>query len=170
MGKRRLRGNMRKQIITTVLALSLSACGGLGEGTLQNLNPTNLFGGTETEEQTDTQTTITRKESADGKADVAEVANVRLDYTPSGAILHAQGITTMNGYHSGSLRALNFGEADAAGIVTYAFRAIPPSDISANRSTSMTLSAGTFIPNSQLRRINAVTVTGAQNAITVRIR
>lgn len=155
-----------------VLAIcALSSCAGTSD-TFQRLNPLNLLNSDDAAEaasQTGEPQTPVAKVVDDGKVDVTRVTRARLDFTPSGVIVRADGEVPGLGYHSTRLRPLNFGQPDGNGTIWYEFRVTPPVGATA-QGGSQTLSVGTFIPNSRLRSVSSVAITGAQNDVTIRLR
>jgi hypothetical protein len=148
----------------------LSSCGSLGDR-LSALNPLNLLGGSEPVEAAaeDQGTPIVRPD--DGQSDIPRIVNARLEYTPSGVIVRANGEAPSLGYHSARLRPLNFGQPDGNGAIWYEFRATAPASAQTGGTPYLrSLSVATFIPNSRLRAVQSVTVTGTENDVTIRLR
>jgi|GEM_PF-3008741 len=153
--------------------LLLASCGNLGDR-LDALNPLNLFGDDAPVEGSDTADTAGQVEIAqpdDGRIEIPRVMNVRLDYTSSGVIVRADGEAPSLGFHSADLSPLNFGQPDGNGAIWYAFRATPPAIAQPGGDAFLrTLSVANFIPNSRLRNVQSVTITGAENDVTIRLR
>lgn len=151
----------------------LASCDGLNE-TASKLNPLNLFGSPEPEAEgaeTGGVDAFELEQPDDGKTDIQRILSARLEYTPSGVIVRANGEAPTIGYHSASLRPVNFGKPDATGAVRYEFRVLPPRSSQPEGSAlARSISVGSFIPNSRLRQISTVTVSGAENEITIRLR
>jgi len=166
----RVFGGMMTGRYIAILSLTLlTSCGTVGER-LSALNPLNLLSSNQAEPVEDTPAfEITRPD--DGKTDIPRVTSARLEYTASGVIVRADGEAPTVGYHSASLRPLNFGQPDGNGAIWYEFRAIAP-DVTqpTGRPFLRTLSVADFIPNSRLREIQSVTITGLENDVTVRLR
>lgn len=158
--------------LLAVLSVSLLAsCATVGER-LNSINPLNFLGDRNEAPQTQQEDTAeTFPDPQDGKTDIARVTRARLDYTPSGVIVRANGEAPSLGYHSTSLRPLNFGQPDGNGALWYEFRATPPAIPRQSGSEfARTLSVADFIPNSRLKNVQSVTITGAQNEVTIRLR
>jgi len=155
-----------------ILSLSLLAsCGTLGER-LGGFNPFSFIGGSdEVPEEAEERAGFVIPQIDDGKSDIPVVTSARLEYTPSGVIVRANGEAPSLGYHSASLRPMNFGKPDGNGAIWYQFRVVPPAiKQQSGSSFARTLSVGNFIPNSRLRTVQSVTITGAQNDVTIRLR
>ena len=151
----------------------LTSCSTFGDR-LNALNPMNLFDNNEVVEAAEPSGASDQIEIArpdDGKIDIPRVMNARLEYTTSGVIVRANGEAASLGYHSASLRPLNFGRPDGNGTIWYEFRAMPPKSAQPVGDAFLrTLSVASFIPNSQLGAIEAVTITGTENDVTIRLR
>ncbi len=167
-------------IARLVLILSLSclaSCASIG-ATLSALNPLNLLGDDTTETEAvdaadgaEGETFVEVPRAEDGKTDIDTVTSARLDYTPSGVIVRAEGLVPTLGYHSASLRPLYFGAPDANGTLWYEFRVLPPSDPQPEGNEfTRSLTVGHFIPNSRLKSVRAITVTAARNDVSIRLR
>lgn len=164
---------MTLRVFGIIGLLVLLSCSG-PDGSSSRFNPLNLFGepdqGTAQTDNAATETTAVA-EPKDGKTNIARIVAARLEYTQSGVIVRANGDPATLGYHSADLTPVNFGAADASGTVEFLFRVMKPvGERAAGTKLTREISVGTFIPNARLRRISAVTITGAENEITIRLR
>lgn len=159
---------MTRLVLSIACLYALSSCGPVSN-TLEKLNP---FSSPEEippeASQEDPDAFARTPAMEDGKISVDRVENARLDYTASGAIVRAEGLLSRQGHHSATLRPLNFGLPDGNGVIWYEFRVSPPQGPSA--TSLQTVSVGGFIPNARLRNALGVTIAGAQNDVTIRIR
>jgi len=164
---------MNKALIAA-LALTLATA---GCGTIRGskLNPFNWFG----RSQPEAQTTLAPKGGYPDQIGkpwqqpVAQVISLSVDKAPSGAIVTAIGLPPTQGYWQTDLVALNNGEPDANGTITYRFMLTPPAADSADArrvstQQSREVSAATFISNYKLETVRKIVVEGANNARSVR--
>ena len=175
---------MVRQGILLAAAMTLGACGGsIGSMSLASLNPfasssrpaaDTMDAAADTEVQEGASQTIVNYEApapAAPFAQVPEVTRAWLDYSPRGVIVRADAVMPTLGYHSMRLHAPQGGRADATGDVHFEFYAIPPGTApDGGTANARMVSAGAFIPNERLLTVNSVTVSGAGNARTIRLR
>lgn len=176
---------MVRQGILLAAMMTLGACGGsIGSMSLASLNPfagssrpaaDTMDDATVSDAQQDaaTQTIVNFEAPAPAApyTQVPEVTRAWLDYSPRGVIVRADAVLPTLGFHSMRLHAPQGGRADANGDVHFEFYAIPPSSApEGGTANARTVSAGAFIPNERLLTINSVTVSGAGNARTIRLR
>ena len=88
-----------------------------------------------------------------------------------GMIVRVEGLAPTWGYHTASLRPLSDGP-DAAGIMSFQFMAIPPSETEpAGAPQTREISAAIFVPDISLKKLRGVRVTGVgQQVQTLPIR
>lgn len=160
-----------KPAIPALVALTvLTSCGGVGSASVGSLNPFNWFGSSANSSATP-ETVPARQVRDDGRATVAQVLSTRLDYAPQGIIVRAEALVPAIGYHSATLRPINFGTVSESGNLAYEFRAIAPEIASPTAgASSSNLAAGTFVSSSRLGAVNSITVRGIGNEVTVRLR
>ena len=160
---------MTGRYVTLLSLMLLASC-----DTPSALNALNLLGSSQkpaAAEEPGEQVAFVIPQADDGRIDITTVTNARLEYTPSGVIVRANGEPTTLGYHSAYLRPMNFGEPDGNGAIWYQFRAMPPAfEQPVGTEFTRSLSVANFIPNSRLQAVQSVTITGAQNDVTIRLR
>lgn len=172
---------MRTSLMTTVLlvsSLSLAACGGWRDS---NLNPGNWFGNSRSlpvDDGAPTEPTeainplipservgvFKRPEAEDPSVLIANVTELQIDPTPSGAIVRATGIATRQGAYSAELRLTSTEEDAKAGTLSLAFRVIYPEDATPTGTEfSRTVHAAYSLTMDELRSVRTVRVTGREN-------
>jgi hypothetical protein len=145
---------MLRVILSLALVTSLAACG------YSRLNPFNWFGG-------DRETRVEAAESStpdDPSRLVAEVVDLAVEPTTTGAIIRATGLPPVQGFWEAELIEVERTESE----VVYEFRVLPP--LQATRVStpqSREVITGTQLTNFELRGIRTITVIGAQNRRTV---
>lgn len=159
-----------KLAISALVSLSvLSSCGGVGSASVGSLNPFSWFGSSSASSTPDA--IPARQVRDDGRATVSQVLSAQLDYAPQGIIVRAEALVPAIGYHSATLRPVNFGELSENGNLAYEFRAIAPDLLSpTSGAASASLTAGAFVGASRLQSVNSITVLGVGNEVTVRLR
>ena len=99
---------------------------------------------------------------------IAQVTNLRIEQTPSGVIIHAEGLPPRQGYWDAELVAENNGVPED-GVVTYTFR-IAPSAIGTRTGTpySREVHVAAFMSNVALNGVSQIRVQGANNSRVAR--
>ncbi|MGC8202307.1 hypothetical protein ACP2AV_06345 [Aliiroseovarius sp. PTFE2010] len=149
-------------IFVLCLAGMLAACGRVSES---RINPLNWFGNARNE------TAAAGLLPADYNAEdprpyIAQVTDLRIERTASGAIVHATGITPLLGYWDAELVSV---PSDDPSVLTYQFRMAPPSDNAMNGTPQQrTVHVGAALSNRALDDIRTVRVQAAANALSVR--
>jgi len=107
-------------------------------------------------------------EDREWRESIAQVTSLKIEQTPSGVIVHAQGLPPRQGYWDAELVAENDGTAEN-GVLTYVFR-IAPSAPGTRTGTpySRRVHVAAFLSNAALAGVSQIRVTGAQNAMTAR--
>lgn len=105
---------LRPLPLLLIVALAVSGCARLSQS---RLNPANWFGPSRP-----ATTAPPRAAAPDTRLPVAEVIDMALEPTESGAILRATGTMSGTGWHDARLVPV----ADAPGVLAYEFRAAPP--------------------------------------------
>lgn len=149
---------MAKRTYLLAVPLLVASCG-ISE---TRLNPFNWFGGSE---ETTTAAQLDVVERRDPRPLVAEITQLVIERTPSGAIVRVTGLPATQGWHGADLVNVSPDGAAFDGVMSYSLRAVPP-DGATRVSTrqSRELSAATFISNTALAGIRVIQVTGAQNS------
>lgn len=142
------------------MLLGLSLMTGCARISDSRLNPFNWFGTSQDQE------VVTPVAVADERRPlVANITALVIERTPGGAIVRATALPASQGWFAPELVRVDPDGAPVDGVVSYAFRAVPPKNPQrASTVQSRELSAAVFIPNGQLDRLRAIQVTGAQNA------
>lgn len=136
-----------------LLALSLAGCGWFGGSQYaKTLEPEGGY----------------IKPQEDGRVPVAEVTNVTVEQSLSGAIVRATGLPPTQGWWAARLVAENDGHP-VDGVMTYRFLLAPPPADSADAHRVMTptsreVTAAAFIRGPRLAGVHQVVVIGAQNS------
>ncbi len=145
---------MLRVSIALTLCLSLAACGE------SRLNPMNWFGGEREERITVTEVEI----PTDPRPLVAEVTELAIERTTSGAILTATALTEATGYWQPGL--VRTGRED--GTVTYEFRAFPPEGGAvAGPEPTRQIVAAVALSNDDLEGLRTITVVSRTNQRSV---
>ncbi len=146
---------MLRPLLIVSLILTLGACG-------SRLNPLNWFGGDREERiRVDPDAAGSAGLALDPRALVAEITQLSVEPTTSGAILRATGVTPLQGYFDASLRLV---ERTQTAIV-YEFRAAPP--LNGSTQGLQEIVAGTTLSNGELQGIRSITVIAQNNRRTV---
>lgn len=145
--------------VLVACALVLTGCARVSES---RFNPFNWFGGSRSEERV-----ATVQERSDPRPLVARITALRVERTPSGAIIRATGVPPTQGWYAGELVP----EADGpvGGVLAYRFRAAPPLE-SARVSTqqSRELVVAVSVSSITLADTRVIRVIGAGNALVSR--
>jgi len=175
---------MRKPLMLLLItSLFLTACGWRDAG----LNPRNWFGRAQTvavEPATQTNALIPKRSALRGKKQqvdtsvaIATITELRIEQTPTGAIILATGLAARQGGFDAELRldesdGDNNGDPDGAtDVLSYTFRITYPGPLTATGSTNTrTISVAQSLSKFDLRAIRLIRVQGAQNAIETRRR
>ena len=148
-------------ILVCVAPLLVAGCGAVNTSPL---NPFNWFGGRE-----DPQAVSPLEQPADPRPLIDQVTQVTIDSTPAGAIVRASGLAAAVGYWNAALVPVNRdGEADASGVLTLEFRAVPPPEPTPGSPAARTVVTGYFVSRQRLQDVRVITVTAATNSASVR--
>jgi hypothetical protein len=140
-----------------VAGLVLSGCGRLGES---RLNPMNWFGSSR-EEAPDLGPT---ELAVDNRPLVAQITDLTIERTSSGAIVRATAMTPTPGWWDPALVAENFGRA-TDGVLTLRFVAAPPREaVTAPSNSARQLIAVYPVSEALLETLSAIVVTGQENS------
>ena len=151
------------------LTVALTACGRVRES---RLNPFNWFGKDREEVATLAPTGGYAAALADDRPMVAQVTRLEIKQTPTGAIVSATGLPPTQGLWDAELVALNGGEPDENGVLTYAFKVYPPFEGTPPATRVMgpqsrEVTAAAFLNTYNLQRIRKVVVEAQGNARSV---
>ncbi len=141
---------MTRILLSLGLCLSLAACGE------SRLNPMNWFGGDREE-----RIRVSEVETpTDPRTLVAEVTDLSIEATTSGAILTATGLTDITGYWQPGLALVEV----ADGAATYEFRVAPPPEgAQTGPEPSRQIVTAIALSRGELAAIRTVTVIGRNN-------
>ncbi|MSU91386.1 hypothetical protein GE300_17540 [Rhodobacteraceae bacterium 2CG4] len=107
--------------------------------------------------------------AADGSVLVDSLAEVVPEPALRGVILRASSVAPTQGYYGAALVAANRGAPDADGIVTYAFRALPPpGEAPVGPARSRLLTAAVFVPDAALDEIRGFRVLSRTGTVDLR--
>lgn len=170
---------MRTSIALLIAAtLTVSSCGGWQDS---RANPRNWFGSAEEVElnsgaaavnplipQEDSEGIFARSEAPDNTVLIAAVTSLRVDRTPTGAIIYAEGLAARQGAYNVQLRP----DPEAPeGTLAFEFRAGYPGRATPQGSeATRTLRAAYSLSHGDLDGIRLVRVTALQNAQETRRR
>jgi hypothetical protein len=148
---------MLRLVSALTLCLGLAACGE------SRLNPMNWFGGDREERITITETGTV----VDPRPLVAEIVELAIEPTTSGAILTATALTETTGYWQPGLVEVGREE----GTVIYEFRAAAPeTGAFAGAEPTRRISAAVALGRGELQGLRAITVRSRSNLRTVERR
>ncbi|MDJ0640892.1 MAG: hypothetical protein QNJ20_18905 [Paracoccaceae bacterium] len=146
-------------ILVLATAIVLGGCARVADS---RLNPFNWFGGGE-EEGVETVEVV----ETDPRARVAQITELVVERTPTGAIVRATALPPTQGWYDAALVAAE--DAPVNGAMVYVFRAFPPDGprpVSTVRSRELT--AARALSPQDLAQIRIIRVEGALNARTAR--
>lgn len=146
-------------IIVLALATGLSACARVSES---RFNPFNWFGGSE-----ETSAQAPAELDEDPRPRVARVTSLRIEPTPTGAIVHATGLPPTQGWFAAALVPET--DEPVNGEMVYIFRAVPPREQqSVSTVQSRELTVARALSQQDLAATRTVRVIGATNALVAR--
>lgn len=106
---------------------------------------------------------------ADGTELVAALKSVVPEPALRGIILRGTGLAQSPGFFNAQMRALNEGEPDENGIVTFEFRVRPPGVVQPQGSeAAREVLAAAFVSDGDLERIAGFRILSATNIVTLR--
>lgn len=146
------------------VTVTLTACGGFQDS---RLNPFNWFGNSS--EKRIAQKELPPAERADPRSLVADVASMKVERVPGGALLTAVGVSPTQGFWRAELVPDNPDERAENGNLIYTFRIVPPTDqqlVSTKQSRSVTV--GLFLSDQTLDGVRRIVVRGQTNERSVR--
>ena len=171
---------MRKSLALILAGtLVLAGCGGWRDS---RVNPGNWFGKSQPAPvavSTDanvnplipdrkTKSIFARAEKEDLSVPVAQISALRVEPTPTGAIIHATAIAERQGAYKIDLRRLPNAEA---GTLEYSFMVLyPEADTATGTPHSRTVQAAVTVTDQDMQGIRVIRVSGAENARETRRR
>lgn len=149
----------RSLILMLALAASLSGCARVSES---RLNPFNWFGSSEESTQA-----APAEIETDPRPRVARITSLRIEPTPTGAIVRATGLPPTQGWYAAAL--VPESDEPVNGEMIYVFRAVPPQDPKrVSTVQSRELSVARALSQQDLAATRSVRVIGATNALVAR--
>lgn len=149
-------------IFVLCIAATVTACGRVAES---RFNPLNWFGNARNE-TIDGGLLPAGYNAEDPRPYVAQVTELRLERTASGAIVHATGITPTLGYWNADLVSV---PSDDPSVLTYQFRMLPPAGNAMNGTPQQRMvHVGAALSERALDGVRTVRVQAATNALSVR--
>lgn len=152
----------RTLILTLAMAVALSGCG-FGQS---RLNPFNWFrAGPEAE----TLDPVVLEERTETRPLVAEVTQLSVERTPSGAIIRATGLPPEQGWYDAELVNEDRDGLPLDGVLTYSFRARPPlAPTRVSTVQSRELHVAVAVSETVLAQTRSIRVTGSLNSRAAR--
>lgn len=145
---------MLRAILILFVMMSLAACD-------SRINPLNWFGGDREQRVRVDPDDPSRLEIVDDRALVAEITQVSVEQTTSGAIVRATGVTPLQGYFDAELVVI---ERTPTSVV-YDFRVAAPVD---NATSGLQeISVGAQLSMAELAGIRSITVIAQNNRRTI---
>lgn len=174
------RDDMRKSLALILAGtLVLAGCGGWRDS---GMNPGNWFGKSKSTPvavsadpdvnplipERKTKSIFAKAEKEDLSVPVAQISDLRVEPTPTGAIIHVTAIAERQGAYQIELRRL----PDAAtGTLEYVFRVLYPEGTTATGTPhSRTVQAAVTVTEQDMQGIRVIRVSGAKNARETRRR
>ena len=169
---------MRKPLMLLITAsLLLTACGWRDA----RLNPRNWFGKSRavtvgSADQANPlipeRSAISRKrETKDTSVSIATLTELRINPTPSGAIILVTGVSARQGAYSAELVADDANQDDTSDTLSYSFRVTyPKSPTPVGTAHTRTIHVAQSVTHHDLRNIRLIRVSGASGAIESRRR
>ncbi len=160
--------------VLLVTGLILTGCGWSNSGA----NPKNWFGGSKEApaevEAVDINPLLPRKrnsilnkkdEPVDIGVPIAKISQLRIERTPSGAIIHATGIGAREGGYGAQLVPDNSDEAAENGVLSYTFRVFYPLGTTAlGTERTRRVDVARSLSNQQMDGVRSIRVSGTDNA------
>jgi len=163
--------------VLLVTSLTLAGCGGWRNS---GLNPGNWFGNSRSVPVEESATAAAepvnpllpperagvfkRPDAVDISVPIATVSNLRIEPTPSGAIIYAEGIATRQGAYGAQLRPVTTAEEAESGVLSLSFRVAYPEDPTVvGTEFSRTVHVAYKLDRQELASIRTVRVVGREN-------
>ncbi|MBY4891641.1 hypothetical protein KUL25_02555 [Rhodobacteraceae bacterium N5(2021)] len=144
---------LRAAFLVTAL-LSLAACD-------SRINPLNWFGGDREQRITVDPDALGTGAIVDGRILAAEITQLAVEQTTSGAIVRATGVTPAQGYFNAELVLVEATET----LLAYEFRVVPP--LGSGAAGLQTISVGAELTVGELAGIRTITVIAQNNRRSV---
>ena len=145
-----------KSAVFVTAAVSLTACGSIRES---RVNPMNWFNYERQKERLTPEGAL--ENAKDIRPLVSQVAAMRIERAPGGAIVRATGLPQTQGFHTAELIEV---ETETRGLLAFEFRVVPPRPGAPGGSApSREITVGTFVSDIALQGITAIEVRGQDN-------
>jgi len=149
-----------------ILTMALSALAGCSTPWRDsNANPANWFS---TDDRPETLVPIEEDLVIDNRPLVAQVTAVSVDRTPGGIIRRATGLPAAQGYWDAGLVLEQRDGEPVDGLLSFVFRATPPTTRSEGARATRELTVARFLSNQQLQGVSELRVVAEQNSRSVR--
>lgn len=173
---------MKKPLsILVVAAVVLAGCGGWSNS---RVNPRNWFGNSQpvAVQNAPGETNplmpgsagkgmFSRPDPADYSVPIARVTELRVEPTPSGAIVYAAGVAARQGPFQTELRLVTTEEDAEAGVMAFSFRVVYPKDATVVGSElSRTVHDARTLSRQDMDGVKVIRVSGRENALESRRR
>lgn len=157
-------------------ALVLAGCGSIATS---KANPMNWFGGS-TSQKVDPRSAnnplipatnaFKRPKAVYQGQLVDQIAELRIERRPGGAVIHVVGVTDVIGYYDTKLEAENDGKP-VKGVLSYALKAVRPAQtVGVGGEAARRINVATFVTDQDLAGVRSIVVKGARNQRTTRRR
>ena len=145
-----------KSAVFVTAAASLTACGSIRES---RVNPMNWFNYERQEERLTPEGAL--ETAKDIRPLISQVADMRIERAPGGAIVRATGLPQTQGFHTAELIEV---ETETRGLLAFEFRVVPPRPgAPVGSAPSREITVGTFVSDIALQGITAIEVRGQDN-------
>ena len=145
-----------KSAMVITAAVSLTACESIRES---RVNPGNWFNYERQEERLTPEGAL--EPAKDIRPLVAEVANMRIERAPGGAVVRATGLPQTQGFHTAELIEV---ETETRGLLAFEFRVVPSRPgARVGSAPSREITVGKFVSDIALQSITAIEVRGQDN-------
>ena len=176
---------MQKPLIVLLVAsLFLAGCGSWRDS---RFNPGNWFGQSRSEPAETAEDAnplipktgglfrgggiFARPEAEDATVPIAEVTELRVEPTTTGAIVYAEGVAVRQGPYEVEMRPVTTPEEEEQGILSLSFRVVYPEDPTpVGTEFSRTVRAAYSMTKQEIRGIRTIRVIGRDNQRTTRRR
>ncbi len=147
--------------VLVIVGLMTAGCARIASS---SINPLNWFGSSVAADPGVRVPLVTRGPTGiDARVPVSSVTTLRVDRTPGGAIVVAQGVVPTQGYFNAELLRTGL----AGGVLTFAFRAeAPASGGTAGSVATRTITAAIDLDDSDLQGVSTIRVEAQGNART----
>ncbi|TDK50344.1 hypothetical protein [Antarcticimicrobium luteum] len=165
--------------VLLVTSLLLAGCGGWRDS---RINPGNWFGKSRSERVQATEAAnplipkstrgmFARPDPVDVTVPIAEVTELRVEQTSTGAIVYAEGVAARQGPYEVELRPVSTPEEEAEGILSLSFRVVyPERPTPVGTAFSRTVRAAHSMTRQELAGVRTIRVAGRDNVRTTRRR